>query len=59
MRNRAYPFAVSSGVYDVPLCELYESDEAHALAAPPSAAELLTLVDRVIRFARVGIEGAL
>jgi AcrR family transcriptional regulator len=40
------------------LRELYESDEAHALAAPPSAAELLTLVDRVIRFARAGIEGA-
>jgi AcrR family transcriptional regulator len=40
------------------LRELYESDEAHALAAPPTAAELLTLVDRVIRFARAGIEGA-
>ena len=40
------------------LRELYESDEAHALAAPPSTAELLTLVDRVIRFARAGIEGA-
>ena len=40
------------------LRELYESDEAHALAAPPSAAELLTLVDRVICFARAGIEGA-
>lgn len=40
------------------LRELYESDEAHTLAAPPSAAELLTLVDRVIRFARAGIEGA-
>ena len=40
------------------LRELYESDEAHALAAPPSAAELLTLVDRVIRFARAGLEGA-
>jgi AcrR family transcriptional regulator len=40
------------------LRELYESDEAHALAAPPSAAELLTLVDQVIRFARAGIEGA-
>ena len=40
------------------LRELYESDEAHALAAPPSAAELLTLVDRVIRFARAGIDGA-
>jgi AcrR family transcriptional regulator len=40
------------------LRELYESDEAHALAAPPSAAELRKLVDRVIRFARAGIEGA-
>ena len=40
------------------LRELYESDEAHALAAPPSAAELRNLVDRVIRFARAGIEGA-
>jgi AcrR family transcriptional regulator len=40
------------------LRELYESDEAHALAAPPRAAELLTLVDRVIRFARAGIDGA-
>jgi AcrR family transcriptional regulator len=40
------------------LRELYESDEAQTLAAPPSAAELLTLVDRVIRFARAGIEGA-
>jgi len=40
------------------LRELYESDEAHALETPPSAAELLTLVDRVIRFARAGIEGA-
>jgi AcrR family transcriptional regulator len=40
------------------LRELYESDEAHALAAPPSAAELRDLVDKVIRFARAGIEGA-
>jgi AcrR family transcriptional regulator len=40
------------------LRELYESDEAQTLAAPPSAAELLKLVDRVIRFARAGIEGA-
>jgi AcrR family transcriptional regulator len=40
------------------LRELYESDEAQAPAAPPSAAELLKLVDRVIRFARAGIEGA-
>jgi AcrR family transcriptional regulator len=40
------------------LRELYESDEARALAAPPSAAELLNLVDKVIRFARAGIDGA-
>ena len=33
-------------------------DEAQTLAAPASAAELLKLVDRVIRFARAGIEGA-
>jgi hypothetical protein len=39
------------------LRELYESDEAQALAAPPSASELLELVDRVIRFAQAGIEG--
>ena len=40
------------------LRELYESDEAQTLAAPPSAAELLKLVDQVIGFARAGIEGA-
>jgi hypothetical protein len=40
------------------LRELYDSDEAQALAAPPSAAELLKLVDGVIRFARAGVEGA-
>ena len=34
------------------LRELYESDEARALAAPPSAAELLRLVDTVIRLLR-------
>ena len=39
------------------LRELYESDEAQALAAPPSAAELLDLVDRVIRFVQAGLEG--
>jgi AcrR family transcriptional regulator len=39
------------------LRELYESDEAQALAAPPNAAELLELVDMVIRFAQAGIEG--
>jgi len=40
------------------LRELYESDEAQKMAAPPSAAELLKLVDQVIGFARAGIEGA-
>ena len=40
------------------LRELYESAEAQTLTAPPSAAELLNLVDTVIRFARAGIEGA-
>jgi AcrR family transcriptional regulator len=40
------------------LRELYESDEAQALAAPPKAAELLSLVDRVIRFAQAGVDGA-
>jgi AcrR family transcriptional regulator len=39
------------------LRELYESDEAQALAAPPSADELLNLVDGVIRFAQAGIHG--
>ena len=39
------------------LRELYESDEAQALAAPPSAAELLKLVDEVIRFVQTGLEG--
>ena len=38
------------------LRELYESEEAQALAAPPSASELLKLVDRVIRFAQAGID---
>ena len=40
------------------LRELYESDEAQAPAAPPSAAELLKLVDKVIRFAHAGIDDA-
>ncbi len=40
------------------LRELYESDEAQALATPPNAAELLELVDTVIRFAQAGIAGA-
>jgi AcrR family transcriptional regulator len=39
------------------LRELYESDEARALPSPPSAADLLALVDRVIAFARAGIDG--
>jgi AcrR family transcriptional regulator len=39
------------------LRELYESDEAQALAAPPSAAELLKLVGWVIRFVQAGLEG--
>ena len=39
------------------LRELYESDEAQALAGPPSAAELLKLVDGVIRFVQAGLEG--
>ena len=39
------------------LRELYESDEAQALAAPPSAAELLKLVDGVIGFVQAGLEG--
>jgi AcrR family transcriptional regulator len=37
------------------LRELYESDEAHALMSPPSATELLKLVDTVIRFVQAGI----
>jgi AcrR family transcriptional regulator len=40
------------------LRELYESDEAYALAARPRAAELVKLVDTVIGFARAGIEDA-
>jgi AcrR family transcriptional regulator len=39
------------------LRELYESDEAQTLSAPPSAAELLKLVDGVISFVQAGIEG--
>jgi AcrR family transcriptional regulator len=39
------------------LRELYESDEAQALDSPPSAAELLELVDKVICFAKAGIIG--
>jgi hypothetical protein len=40
------------------LRELYESDEAQALAAPPNAAELLKLVGTVIRFTQAGTGGA-
>lgn len=40
------------------LRELYESDEAQALGPEPTATDLLTLVDRVIAFARAGIDGA-
>jgi AcrR family transcriptional regulator len=39
------------------LRELYESDEAQTLSAPPSAAELLKLVDGVISFVQAGLEG--
>jgi AcrR family transcriptional regulator len=38
------------------LRELYESDEAQALGPSPAAASLLRLVDRVIAFARAGVE---
>lgn len=38
------------------LRELYESDEARALPVPPTVADLLVLVDRVIAFARAGID---
>jgi AcrR family transcriptional regulator len=40
------------------LRELYESDQAQALAAPPNAAELLKLVDTVISFTQSGTNGA-
>jgi AcrR family transcriptional regulator len=39
------------------LRELYESDDAQALGAHPSAEDLLHLVDRVIHFAQAGLEG--
>ena len=39
------------------LRELYESDEAEALPSPPSAEELLKLVDEVIHFVQTGLEG--
>jgi hypothetical protein len=38
--------------------DLYDSDEAQALAAPPSAGQPLELVDRVIRFVQAGLEGS-
>src|SRR5580698_10227432 len=38
------------------LREVYESDEALALESPPSAAELLELVDGVIQFAAAGTD---
>jgi AcrR family transcriptional regulator len=40
------------------LREVYESDEARALGASPTADALLPLVDRVIDFARAGVEDA-
>jgi AcrR family transcriptional regulator len=40
------------------LRELYETDEATSLPSPPTASDLLALVDRVIAFARAGIEGS-
>jgi len=39
------------------LRDLYEIDEFRALRSPPTAASLLTLVDRVIAFTRSGITG--
>ena len=40
------------------LRDLYETDELRALPAPPTAAGLLALVDRVIAFTRAGITGS-
>jgi hypothetical protein len=40
------------------LRELYETDEARALDAPPTATKLLALVDRVVAFTRGGINGS-
>jgi hypothetical protein len=37
------------------LRDLYETDELRALPAPPTAARLLALVDRVIAFTHAGI----
>jgi hypothetical protein len=39
------------------LRDLYETDELRALASPPTATDLLALVDRVIAFTRAGIAG--
>jgi hypothetical protein len=49
---------LSDAAVSICLRELYESDEAQALAAPPNAAELLKLVDTVIRFTQAGTDGA-
>jgi len=38
------------------LRELYETEEARSLSSPPLAADLLELVDRVIAFARTGLD---
>jgi hypothetical protein len=38
------------------LRKLYESDDARALEPTPTAVDLLALVDRVIAFARAGLE---
>ncbi|MGH2974504.1 MAG: TetR/AcrR family transcriptional regulator [Solirubrobacterales bacterium] len=40
------------------LRDLYETDELRALPAPPTASDLLALVDRVIAFTRAGIAGS-
>jgi AcrR family transcriptional regulator len=39
------------------LRELYETEEARSLSSPPRASDLLALVDRVIAFARTGLDG--
>jgi AcrR family transcriptional regulator len=40
------------------LRELYETAEANSLPMPPSAADLLALVDRVIAFTQAGMDGS-
>jgi hypothetical protein len=40
------------------LRDLYETDELRALSSPPTVADLLGLVDRVIAFTRAGIAGS-